>query len=62
MALVKAIKAVKFAAPGGEFRFDANDDPIVNAYLVQWDWVGGKAVPKVLYTQTGITQGWKPKK
>jgi branched-chain amino acid transport system substrate-binding protein len=61
-ALAKAMKGVKFMAPGGEFRFDENNNPVVNAYLVQWDWVDGKAVPKVLDSMTGIDQGWKPKK
>jgi branched-chain amino acid transport system substrate-binding protein len=54
--LANAMKAVSFEAPGGPFKFDANNNPIVNGYLVHWAWNGSKPVPTVLETVRGITQ------
>ncbi len=61
-ALAEAMKKVKFAAPGGEFRYDDNNNPIVNARFVEWKWDGTKAVPTVTGTIEGISQDWKPTK
>ena len=52
-----AIKKVQFPMPGGgTFRFDENNNPIVNIILVQWEWKDGKANPKVLDQATDVRQ------
>jgi branched-chain amino acid transport system substrate-binding protein len=60
--LAKAIKAVSFEAPGGPFKFDENNNPVVNGYFVHWSWDGAKPNVKFLKTVTGITQDWSPAK
>jgi len=60
-ALAAAMQKVKFAAPGGEFQFDANNNPIINTYFVEWAWANNEAVPKVLATIPGVKQGDTPK-
>lgn len=61
-ALAKAIGSVSFDAPGGPFKFDANNNPIVNGYFIKWSWDGAKAGTSLLKTVTGITQDWSPAK
>jgi branched-chain amino acid transport system substrate-binding protein len=61
-ALAKAIGSVSFEAPGGTFKFDANNNPIVNGYFVRWSWDGAKPGVVLLNTVTGITQDWSPGK
>jgi branched-chain amino acid transport system substrate-binding protein len=60
-ALAKAIKVVRFPIPGGEFRFDENNNPVVTARLVQWSWRDGDAVPNLLDTLEGLTQAGQPR-
>jgi hypothetical protein len=61
-ALAKAIGSVSFDAPGGPFKFDANNNPIVNGYFIKWSWDGAKAGTSLLKTVTSITQDWSPAK
>jgi branched-chain amino acid transport system substrate-binding protein len=61
-ALAMAIRSVSFDAPGGPFKFDANNNPIVNGYFIKWSWDGAKAGTSLLKTVTGITQDWSPAK
>lgn len=61
-ALAKAIKSVSFAAPGGTFKFDDSNNPIVSAYFVEWRIQDGKPVAKILEKLTGISQAYVPKK
>ncbi len=61
-ALAKAMQKVSFDAPGGPFKFDANNNPIVRGYFVRWSWDGSKPQVKVLKTVTDISQDWRPGK
>jgi branched-chain amino acid transport system substrate-binding protein len=61
-AFAKAISQVSFEAPGGTFKFDANNNPIVNGYFVRWSWEGDKPAMTLLKTISGITQDWSPAK
>jgi branched-chain amino acid transport system substrate-binding protein len=61
-AFAKALSQVSFEAPGGTFKFDANNNPIVNGYFVRWSWEGDKPVVTLLKTISGITQDWSPAK
>jgi branched-chain amino acid transport system substrate-binding protein len=60
--LAKAMQQVSFDAPGGTFKFDANNNPIVRGYFVRWTWDGRKPEVKVLKTVADITQDWRPTK
>lgn len=60
--LAKAMQQVSFDAPGGTFKFDDNNNPIVRGYFVRWSWNGSKPEVKVLRTVTNITQDWRPTK
>jgi branched-chain amino acid transport system substrate-binding protein len=61
-AFAKAISQVSFEAPGGTFKFDANNNPIVSGYFVRWSWEGDKPAVTLLKTISGITQDWSPAK
>jgi len=58
----KAIASVSFDAPGGPFKFDANNNPIANGYFIKWSWDGAKPGTTLLKTVRGITQDWSPAK
>jgi len=58
--LAKAMQKDRFQIPGQEFRFDANNNPIVSLRLIQWVWQDGKAVPKILDTLQNIGQDGNP--
>jgi branched-chain amino acid transport system substrate-binding protein len=53
----QALGKVSFAAPAGPFRFDANRQAVVTAYV--YKVVGGK--PKVIDQIPNVDQGWQPK-
>jgi branched-chain amino acid transport system substrate-binding protein len=61
-AFAKAIQSVSFDAPGSTFRFDANNNPVVNGYFIKWSWDGTKPRVALLKTVSGITQDWSPAK
>jgi branched-chain amino acid transport system substrate-binding protein len=61
-AFAKAIQSVSFEAPGGTFKFDANNNPVVNGYFIKWSWDGTKPGATLLKTVRGITQDWSPAK
>ena len=54
------MQKVRFPIPGQEFRFDANNNPIVTLRLIQWAWQDGKALPKILDTLQNIGQDGNP--
>jgi branched-chain amino acid transport system substrate-binding protein len=58
----KAIQSVSFQAPGGTFKFDANNNPIVKGYFIKWSWDGTKPGVTLLKTVSDITQDWSPAK
>jgi branched-chain amino acid transport system substrate-binding protein len=61
-AFAKTIASVSFEAPGGTFKFDAHNNPVVNGYFIKWSWDGAKPGTTLLKTVRGITQDWSPAK
>lgn len=56
-ALAAAMQKVRFNSPGGQdFRFEPNHNPLISAWLVQWHWKDGKAVPQVIDTIRNVKQ------
>lgn len=58
--LANAMHSVSFQAPGGEFKFDASNNPIVNGYFVRWSWDGKDPHVTLLNAVRDIPQDWSP--
>jgi branched-chain amino acid transport system substrate-binding protein len=61
-AFLKALKAVKFAAPRGPFLFDEYQNVIEPVYICRIEKKGGDYVNAVIDMIPDIDQNWMPKK
>jgi len=57
---LSAIKKADFAAPRGPFKFDDYQNPIMNAYILKVEKVGGKLQNTVIDTIPNVGQFWTP--
>jgi branched-chain amino acid transport system substrate-binding protein len=61
-AFLKALKAVKFEAPRGAFKFDDHQNVIFNVYIRRVVYENGKYFNRVIDTIPEVSQYWTPPK
>ena len=57
---LNAMKKANITAPRGPFKFDENQNPIMNAYILRVEKVGGKLQNTVIETIPNVGQYWTP--
>jgi branched-chain amino acid transport system substrate-binding protein len=61
-AFLKALKAVKFEAPRGPFRFDDHQNVVEPVHICRVEKRGGEYLNVVIDTIPDVDQYWMPKK
>lgn len=57
---LSVLKKTNIAAPRGPFKFDENQNPVMNAYILRVEKVGGKLQNTVIDTIPNVGQYWTP--
>lgn len=57
---LSTLKKANIMAPRGPFKFDENQNPVMNAYILRVDKVGGKLQNTVIDTIPNVGQFWVP--
>ena len=61
-ALAQAMHKVVIDGPAGKFRYDENNNPIINLYITRWEDKDGKIVPSIVREFHDIGLDWTPPK
>ena len=58
LALAQAMHSAVIDGPAGKFRYDENNNPIINIYITRWEDKDGKPTPTVVREFRDVGLDW----